>query len=622
MPVASARPLALTLAAAAALLACSPAEAVTAPPGLPSTPAPARDARRGSATAEPDSAAPRATWVPRIAPAVMAYHAKHGTGMYGPVQNNFGTSATAYLGERRAGLLDDGRRFVFQNQKLVTVDAEAARRRLERVTAIDPKLGGGFVFAGQDGLFFADAFDGALRQLSPTDQPFEIAPSSLFLGGATLVATRDGKPIAGAPAGLEHVVSHPAGFAIARTSASAGPPKAWFTTDGRAWRELRVGKFREAVADGDALLVLADGGAVRVARDGKVSAAGITDDEAGMRVLASQLQSGESQAVEDGFEGALIDAAFARTGRADDEWFGIRHRRVVRVRARAHEVTPLGPEIAGAADGLCSASTLDGAPHVLCFKLGKRLDIHRVDLATGALTLEHSLVVKSGFARHIGSVNSMFPATLMVMATCDGDATTGAVCVRDDRGAWATFPAPDPKETMLAFPGELLLVSEQPDGSLELKRAGRPERHVFPPAEITAMRSALGVTATPGKGQMPPVVNAGYLRTAEGVRNFNVPNPFAPITKAVSYAVDLSLEGRSPPSVTSVEGVVAVAGMQGLRLANGKLWETNDGWKTWYEVEPPPTGAPRDLGGAMCFEAGCVVGPWARVGWQRPSVGR
>jgi hypothetical protein len=618
MPVASARPLALTLAAAAALAACSPPKTVTAPIGAP---APARDARRGGATAEPDASAPRARWVPRIAPGPMSGYPGHLSRMYGPVQNNFGTNATVYLGDRRAGLLEDGRRFAFQDEKLVAVDAETARRRLDRVTAIEPKLGGGFVFSGQDGLFFAATFDGALRQLSPTEQTFEVVPSALLLGGATLVSTRDGKPIASAPAGLEHVVSHPAGFAIARSSASAGPPKAWFTTDGRAWRELRVGKFREAVVEGEALLLLADGGAVHVARDGKVSAAGLTDDEAGMRVLASQLQIGESRAVEDGFEGALLDAAFAPSGRADDEWFGVRRRHVFRLRTRTHELTQLGGEI-GAAGAFCSASSLDDTPHVVCFELGKRLDIHRLDLATGALTPERSLVVKSGFARHIGAVASMYPHTLIVMATCDGDATTGAVCVRDDRGAWTTFPAPGPKDTMLPFPGEVLLVAELPDGALELRSAGRPERHVFPPAEVAAMRSALGVTAAPPKGQMPPVVSAGYLRTAEGVRNFHVPNPFAPITKAVSYAVDLALDGRSPPSITPVEGVVAVAGMHGLRLASGKLWETNDGWKTWYEVDPPPTGAPRDLGGAMCSEAGCVIGPWVRLGWQRQTVGR
>jgi len=55
----------------------------------------------------------------------------------------------------------------------------------------------------------------------------------------------------------------------------------------------------------------------------------------------------------------------------------------------------------------------------------------------------------------------------------------------------------------------------------------------------------------------------------------------------------------------------------GLRLAGGQLWETKDAWHTWHPVAPPPTGrVPRDLAAAMCFESGCVLGPWARIGWN------
>ena len=131
------------------------------------------------------------------------------------------------------------------------------------------------------------------------------------------------------------------------------------------------------------------------------------------------------------------------------------------------------------------------------------------------------------------------------------------------------------------------------------------------------MRAAVGVTVPVKNGERPAVVSAGYLRTPTGVRVFNVPTPFQPITKAVSYFVDLSFDKNVPPSVTAVEGVVATAGEHGLKIANGKLAETDDGWTTWTDVEDPPTGPLQDLAGAMCSDHGCVVGAWTRLGWSK-----
>lgn len=81
--------------------------------------------------------------------------------------------------------------------------------------------------------------------------------------------------------------------------------------------------------------------------------------------------------------------------------------------------------------------------------------------------------------------------------------------------------------------------------------------------------------------------------------------------------VDLSFDPRASIAITPVTGVVAVAGPHALRLDSGKLYETDDGWTTWTEIEPPPTGAPPDLARAMCSPSGCVLGPWARIGWRR-----
>jgi hypothetical protein len=131
------------------------------------------------------------------------------------------------------------------------------------------------------------------------------------------------------------------------------------------------------------------------------------------------------------------------------------------------------------------------------------------------------------------------------------------------------------------------------------------------------MRTELGLVDPTTLKKMPPVVEAGILRTTDGIRTFEVPNPFDPITKAVSGYVDFPLNPTLPMTTTTVDGIVAVAGPHALRLSGGKLWETSDGWTTWTPVEPPPSGVPADLGGAMCSDAGCVLGSWARLGWDR-----
>jgi hypothetical protein len=49
---------------------------------------------------------------------------------------------------------------------------------------------------------------------------------------------------------------------------------------------------------------------------------------------------------------------------------------------------------------------------------------------------------------------------------------------------------------------------------------------------------------------------------------------------------------------------------------DGKLYETRDAGTSFHEVAPPPSGMP-DVTASLfgCWEAGCLVGLWQRVGW-------
>jgi len=108
----------------------------------------------------------------------------------------------------------------------------------------------------------------------------------------------------------------------------------------------------------------------------------------------------------------------------------------------------------------------------------------------------------------------------------------------------------------------------------------------------------------------------GTLGTDRGIDMFYGPNPFEPITEpATSLVVHVPLDPTVAATISRVSGVIASAGMHALRLYRGKLYDTSDGWATWREVQPPPSGALSDLADAMCTDAGCLVGPWARIGW-------
>ena len=144
---------------------------------------------------------------------------------------------------------------------------------------------------------------------------------------------------------------------------------------------------------------------------------------------------------------------------------------------------------------------------------------------------------------------------------------------------------------------------------------------MFDAAGMTEVNTSLHWDAETRLHKRGPLFSeSGAVLTGSSLRLFEIPDPFRPMPAApVSYAIDLALDGSGRVSLISAPGVVVTAGLHGLRLDAGKLYETSDGWATWFETAPPPTGAPRDLGGATCDERGCLLGPWARIGWERPA---
>lgn len=588
--------------AAAVVAACSPRATVTAP----STPA--TSAVPVSPPVAPAPATAHARWLPHVAPTfdfpIPSPGKQH---VFGPASTNFLTPTTAYLGKDRVGMIVGGRRFIYEQGALRKIEAGDDGDGLIAVRAIASALGGGFVFIDGATTFYAESFDAPLHRIA-SGTGFTVGPHCILGEDNSLVSIPDGKPI---KAQVEHLaVQAKSGFAVVTTDKHA-----WITTDGHTLKPIKLGPFHQSAPDGDALLLVGEKSAERVTRAGAVTAVKI--DEAREKQLQHQLVS-ENPALEDAYPGALLDGGFTITGRPD-EWYAVRaDHRIWRTNVRTRETSIIGKPV-GDDTSYCSGGLLDDAPHVFCMQLGKSMRIYTLDLESGATTLVATWESKNDTtATFMGAAANVYPRSIMVAAACAGDSAADKSCVLDARGNWHDFARPATGKIM-PFPGELLAMGSTPDDGIELKNLATGAHRTYSGAEVAPLFAALGIDPK----QKPTVlsfkmVDAGMLRIPDGIRAFEIPNPFTPTApKAESAYVDYTFNPHTPLTITKVDGVVAPAGLHGLRLSGGKLWETSDGWTTWNAVEPPPTGVPADLAGASCSEVGCVLGPWVRIGWDR-----
>jgi hypothetical protein len=545
---------------------------------------------------------------------------------HGPISNNYESHLTASLGSAGTGILDRGRRFIASGDAVRPVDAPAGGAvtlpgALEGVLRVADALGGGFVFYTNDSVFHAPRFDAPLTRLgSGAVRSFIVGVECVFVrmadGTSALLRLADGRPVAGVPADVVGLRAHSTGFMVGLTRDTSGPPThVYFTKDARTWKKLAIAGARDndVYADGDALAVMTDAtNGFRIGRDGKAMPIVLTPDEAMEKMMLAMVGGAppEPTKVPDG--GALLTGGWIPSSRHGDEWFLLRGGQLYV--ARGAEVRKVGPEVRG--DLSCAAVEVERQPLLLCAQLGTSMLVYRLDLETGARVLEREVKVTQGVATHIGMGN-MYPQAVMIAATCDGRADAG-YCVRDVTGAYHTFDAPPQgtKGSVFIFPGEVIYALPDATGAIELQRAGTSERVTFSAETMKPLNATLGVD--PG-ATMPdlPFTTSGIARLPTRIRMFHGPNPFRPAPASpMNHALDLPLDGARP-TILSVPGVIATAGLHALRLDGGKLYESADGWATWHEVAPPPTGVPADLDGAMCDERGCLFGAWARVGWER-----
>lgn len=547
--------------------------------------------------------------------------------VHGPVANNVESHATAALGNGMTGIIDRGLRYIASGDIIRRVDAPAVAAvaspgPIRGVLRVGDALGGGFVFYTEDSVFHAPRFDAPLTHLgSGPVSSFTLGVGSAFLrrvdGTTALLRLADGKPIPGMPVDVVGLQAHSGGFMVGITQAPSGQPThVYFTKDALTWKKLAIAGARDRVyEDGDALLAMTDDThGFRIGREGRAIPVVLTPDEAMAKMVVAMVGGMPPEPTKVPDDGALVAGGWIRSSRYDDEWF-LLHGGQLLV-ARGSELRKVGAAVKS--NFACAATQLERQPLVVCMELGVLMQVYRLDLDTGGRVLEREVKVTQGIANRIGGTGNLYPQTLMVSATCDGRADAG-YCVRDATGSYRSFDAPPQgtKGMVLIFPGEALYLVPDSAGSVEVLRAGTSERVTFSAEAMKPLNATLGVSSSSTTVHDLPFTTSGFVRLPTLIRMFHGPNPFTPPSAPpMNHALDLPLDG-SGPKLFSVPGVIATAGLHALRLDGGKLYESADGWGTWHEVAPPPTGVPADLDGAMCDERGCVLGAWARVGWDR-----
>ena len=621
-------------AAATLLLACGarPRVATVVSPPAPPTPQAAV-----SIPASPELHPPRAHYVARE-PVEDATGLKRRRALgVKPLDNN------VRLAPDSIGLLDRGHRYTSHNNQLAAADDSGAQGRLVGFVQVPDGFGGGFVFYEEHTAYFAKTFAGSLVRLG--DHPmsdFDIGPKCILIrdghGHGWLFGLDDAKPIAKAPSDLEHLWTHPSGFML---GVSDKVPRVYFAQGPGSWRKLAIKQAVDGIVDDDDILVSdAHDNVYRVRRDGTVVAAkkdAMSDAEARKRAAAigaMGLTGSDEEAESDEeakkteapatpltavpTEAALLADGWSPSMRAEDEWFGVHQDRVYIARTRTGDIRALGP-VLQSGEELCEGRVLSGRPLLVCMTLGTRLRVFRIDLDTGKRSLENEVNVTQGMARQIGNAQGYYPETVFITASCEGDAR-GDVCVRGSDGHYSTFKLPDSGNPYI-FPGEVIQAKQDGRGGLCLSRLSNGKVYAFDATAMQEVNTTLHWDAEARSGKkFPTFIESGALLTRSSLRLFYIPNPFEPLPSSpVSYAIDLPLDGSGKVRLLQASGVVVAAGAHGLRLDAGKLYETNDGWMTWYEVASPPSGAPENLAGATCDDRGCLFGPWARIGWQRPN---
>ena len=516
------------------------------------------------------------------------------------------------LGDGTRGAVIANRRVSFVGNKVILIDAQAIDN-LGSPYALPAALGAGYLFVGKGSVRFAPSFSGNLTTIAtgPYDQfhwNVSVGRNCILVKSGTspaqLFELPTGKPLPLSPPGLSELFGTPQGMVAARVQ---GTLYVSMSKEEPRWKLLESPPVTSLGYDGKGIVVETARGTFRLGLDGKLKP---KPDETGMTVTASveALVEPFPDVTQPPPEPTDIERLVDPFSRLMDE----------RVAVTIKDGTLLFLDsstgrvirsVANAFGGRENCYLIRGGRPSFAGCNGDAMSLFRIDSDTLKPTIERS--IKGIYPDSFGKPEASAP--LVFAGRCDGARDKVTFCIRESAEHWKELSLPDIARQQVNPVENLIHVAASKEGSpyafgwvdntdilVIIDGATRTVRqvHTGGPEHPTVFVDWDSVT-----------IESGTIRF---LASFKLGEGQAPIS---------DIFANNTVHVDRLTGAFAPVGPRALRVTpDGKLLETLDAGKSFREIEPPPGGVP-DVRESVfgCYETGCIVGPWYRVGWSNTS---
>ena len=475
---------------------------------------------------------------------------------------------------------------------------------LGRFATLPETLGGGVLFVGDRTVRFAPKFDGALVEVAQVpDVEVGIGYRSVFVRSRTaktaprLFDLPSGKEIPMPVPALVSLYGTPSGLVGAFDEKGA-----LFVARGKnKWRRVAGPPVTLLRYDGVGLVVTTDKGDYEVELDDKLSPHPM---KAGLMVVAdnlfafSPLPTGPDS-LPPVPEGERLVSPFSRTLGDGSLTFAVSDEGLAVYDTKSNKVVRTSTAAFG---GRKSCFPIRGGTpvYVGCNTEGE-MTLFRID--DGASEPKIVRTFRGIYTQDFGSPPNETP--LALAANCAGEQEPGAFCL-EKNGTFVDEKLPPAEATKLARMGHMVHVAASPDG--EAMSFGWEDGN----GPLVVADLARKIVRRFPREKLLPKVTEGIRWDATSIRKGHVR----------FFLAEGKILDIAPDDTTTLEplgNAVAVASFHEKALqatTDGRLRETQDGGKTWIEVTRPPGGLGEDLR-MICWEGGCELGAFFRVGWTR-----
>jgi hypothetical protein len=525
-----------------------------------------------------------------------------------------------YLPGEGFAAVDGGRRGAVLGNTRVLLDARGAHAvdpapidDLGRAVALPSTLGGGTVFVGSHKVRFAATFDGELATVADLPE-VEVG----FGYHRILVSKRRREPMkaeAGArlfelPSGRE--APNPNGFVQmfgtprGMVAAVDGKGALFVSSAGSPWKKLPSRPVALLRYDGRGVVVDTDREPSRLGFDQVL--APMPRGETGMTVSENAMAFMDPYPMGDTPPPARPDVA---------ELVGPFARRLDRATAFSVESDQLTFRDAGTGKPLKTAKNPFGG-RKNCFPIrggtpsfvgcngdgssAEGMALFRIESVEATPVLERAF--PGIYTQDFGEPSEDAP--LAFAGACSGKPEPGTLCVRRDGQFTERRLAPS-EAAKLARVDRLVHVATSREGAmLGFGWEGGD-------GDLVMVDFAHGKVRRLRKGDFPAAAR-------DGIRWSELTLDGGELRFVLASGGILKVGSDDRMTLEPLAGTLYAHGARGLLFANdGRLRETQDAGKTFRDVTSPPGGSSARSGKnrAICWETGCVVGPWYRTGWTR-----